>query len=251
MQTSQEKLSPVGIIAAMPEEIRHLRAVLQGERLATHAGIDFYTGGLPAGQQQLCPVVLALSGIGKVNVALATQLMIDRYGVDLVVNTGSAGGLGDNQQIGDFVLADKLCHHDIDVTLLGLLPGELPGLPRYYSVNPHYIKLLDTLAREQGISHHIGTIATGESFIYRPEQVAYIKRHFDQVIACEMEAAAVAQVAFLNQVDAVVIRGLSDIAGHQAEANFEKYLDLAARRSSQLVSAFVTHLSAKEDLVES
>jgi len=243
MKKSPKTTPTVGVIAAMPEEIRHLRTALQEESQATHAGIDFYAGHLPFDAGQQTPVVLAQSGIGKVNAALTTQLMIDRYGVNLIINTGSAGGLADKQCIGDFVLANRLCHHDIDVTLLGLLPGELPGLPRYYPVKPRYVKLLDTLAREQGIPHHIGTIATGESFIYKPEQVAYIKRHFDQVVACEMEAAAVAQVAFLNRVDAVVIRGLSDIAGHQAEVNFEKYLDLASRRSSQLVSAFVARVS--------
>lgn len=234
----------IGIIAAMEEEVCYLREALQEHASESHAGILFYYGKLAADNGKNIQVVLARSGIGKVNAALTCQLMIDRFGVSLVVNTGSAGGLATNQRIGDFVLADRLCHHDIDVTLLGLRPGELPDLPRYYPVKPVYVQLLDVLAREQDIPHHIGTIATGESFIYRPDQVTYIKKHFEQVVACEMEAAAVAQVAYLNEVDVVVIRGLSDIAGSEAVVNFEKYLALASQRSSQLVQAFVARISS-------
>ncbi len=242
-------MSPIGIIAAMEEEICHLRAMLTEQTAAIHAGITFYSGHMPLQGGCQRPVVLAQSGIGKVNAALTTQLMIDRYDVDLIVNTGSAGGLGKSQQIGDFVVARQLCHHDIDVTLLGVAPGELPGLPRYYDVKTEYIELLHAIASQQHIPYHTGVIATGESFIYRPEQVAYITRHFTDVIACEMEAAAVAQVAFLNQVDVVVIRSLSDIAGQTAEINFAKYLDLASRRSSQLVRAFLSRLSSSAESV--
>ncbi len=234
-----------GLIAAMPEEVSHLRSSLDGELAHHYAGIEFYTGMLTTGTGGGVPVVLAQSGIGKVNAALTTQLIIDRFSVSLVINSGSAGGLGEGQSIGDFVIASRLCHHDIDVTLLGLAPGELPCLPRYFSVRREFVCALNKLARRAGIPHHIGTIASGESFVYRPQQVAYIKRNFDEVIACEMEAAAVAQVCHLNGVGVVVIRGLSDIAGAGAEVNFEQYLQLASARSARLVRDFVGYCQEK------
>jgi adenosylhomocysteine nucleosidase len=237
-------MSAIGVIAAMAEEVEHVLAALENPQCTEYAGIAFYSGTLRRPETPACTVVLARSGIGKVNAALTTQLMIDRYGVELIINTGSAGGLGENQQLGDFVLADRVCHHDVDVTLLGLQPGELPGLPRYFPVRPDYLQRLDNLARQQGIAHHMGTIATGESFIYRPEQVAFITQNFENVVACEMEAAAVAQVAWLNGRDVLIIRALSDIAGSAAEVNFEKYLQLACLRSSQLVLAFVAEVAA-------
>ena len=234
----------IGVIGAMHLECEFFREALKDSSNTDYLDIKI-TQGSWAGHQ----VCLLESGIGKVNATLATEWLAREFNPDLVINTGSAGGIKEGAQVGDFVFADKVCHHDIDVTPIGFDFGELPRLPVYYAIKQSWLQLLEQVATGCKASRHIdqyhtGTIASGESFIYHDHQVAQIKSRFDAVVACEMEAAAVAQVCYLHGIDYLVLRNLSDVAGDHAAINFNQYIEQAGRKSTALVLAFLTEISS-------
>lgn len=223
-------MSRIGIIAAMHVECDFFRQQIENIEHSQYLDIKI-SSGTWAGHQ----VCLMESGIGKVNATLATEAMINQFKPDLIINTGSAGGIKPGTKVGDFVFADRVCHHDVDVSPIGFKFGELPRLPVYYPVNLKWLNLLDQVATELNDRHHIGTIATGESFIYKDSQVNLIVERFNQVLACEMEAAAVAQVCYMHETEFLVLRNLSDIAGEDAQTNFNQYIEQAGRKSTELV----------------
>ncbi len=231
-------MSRIGIIGAMHLECEFFRAQLNAAKHQQYLDIKI-TMGEWAGHQ----VCLMESGIGKVNATLAAEWLARDFKPDLVINTGSAGGVIQGAQVGDFVFADRVCHHDIDVSPIGFEFGELPRLPVYYPVKEKWLNLLDQVATDLHDVHHIGTIATGESFIYHDHQVQQIKQRFKQVVACEMEAAAVAQVCHLHDMDFLVLRNLSDVAGAGAQTNFNQYIEQAGKKSTELVLKLIGQIS--------
>ena len=232
-------MSRIGIIAAMHLECEFFRDQLLDTINSQYLDIKV-THGIWAGHE----VCLLESGIGKVNATLATEWLAREFQPDLVINTGSAGGIKTGAQVGDFVFADRVCHHDVDVSPIGFEFGELPRLPVYYLIKNIWLKLLDQVAIELHDNHHVGTIASGESFIYHDHQVAQIKSRFEQVVACEMEAAAVAQVCYLHHIDCLILRNLSDVAGENSQSNFNQYIKQAGKKSTALVLAFIEAINS-------
>ena len=230
-------MSRIGIVAAMHQECKYFRQQLDQPESSQYLDIKI-THARWHGHQ----VCLLESGIAKVNATLATEWLIREFKPDLVINTGSAGAIESGIEVGDFVFANSVCHHDIDVSPIGFEFGELPRMPVYYSVKERWLNLLDQVAIELEDTHYFGTIATGESFIYRDEQVALINSRFKAVIACEMEAAAVAQVCHLHGVDWLVLRNISDVAGADAQINFNQYIKQAGKKSTELVLHLITRL---------
>ncbi len=224
----------IAIIAAMHEECESLRQSLKSEESSTYLNMQ-----TDLAQWYGHEVILIESGIGKVNATLAAQHAIAHYDVNLIINTGSAGGIVKGASIGDFVVADRVCHHDIDISPIGFAFGELPQLPVYYDTANQYTPSLLNMCSDLKLNIHQGTIATADSFVYQQHQLNTINERFDKVIACEMEAAAVAQVCQLFKKDFIVIRNLSDIAGGHAPINFQQYIEQAGRLSSQLVMNFI------------
>lgn len=222
------------VIAAMHEECVCLREQLNSNSSDRHLNMAVDVASWYGHE-----VVVIESGIGKVNATLATQHVIDHYNVDCVINTGSAGGIIEGAKIGDFVVADRICHHDIDISPIGFEFGELPKLPVYYETHISLSQSLLDICRVMNHNIHSGTIATGDTFVYLQQQLDKINNRFDGVVACEMEAAAVAQVCHLYQKDFVMIRNLSDIAGEHAPINFQQYIKQAGQQSSQLVLEFI------------
>ncbi len=231
-------MSRIGIIGAMHLECEFLRKRLFETFTSRYLDIKI-THGIWA-EHEVC---LLESGIGKVNASLAAEWLAREFKPDLVINTGSAGGIKDGVQVGDFVFADQVCHHDIDVSPIGYQYGELPRLPIFYPIKKTWLELLSKVSTEQQETHHIGVIASGESFIYHDHQVEQIQKRFKGVVACEMEAAAVAQVCYLHQLDFLILRNLSDVAGSSAPINFSQYIEQAGKKSTQLLLAFLTALN--------
>ncbi|WP_223787533.1 5'-methylthioadenosine/adenosylhomocysteine nucleosidase [Marinicella meishanensis] len=227
-------MSRIGIIGAMHPECEFLRTQLTATQHSQYLNIKICHG-----QWAGHAVCLLESGIGKVNATLAAEWLAREFAPDLVINTGSAGGIRPGAQVGDFVFADRVCHHDIDISPIGFAFGELPELPVYYPVPERWLALLVQVADALHENHHVGTIATGESFIYHGDQVSTIQHRFDQVLACEMEAAAVAQVCHLHGLDFLLIRNLSDVAGAAAPENFTQFIEQAGRKSTELVLALI------------
>jgi len=187
-------------------------------------------------------VVLIESGIGKVNVAIATTLLLEKFTVDFVINTGSAGGIKEDAEVGDVVISESVAYHDVDVTGFGYDPGQVPGLPTVFKSDGDLVLKVEDVLKSVDIPYFKGQIVTGDVFVNRPEQMEIIKENFSDAIALEMEAAAVAQVCHIAKVPFVVVRALSDIAGKESEISFDKFLPQAALVSSWMVLELVKML---------
>lgn len=233
---------PTGLIVAMQEELAIVLEHLTAARQKVVAGLTFHQG-LFFGH----PVVAVVCGVGKVNAALCTQLLIATFEVEKIINIGIAGGLDPELIPGDIVIADSLVQHDMDVTPLGLPRGQIYRLP-YFDFATDKQLLQQALEAAQAIDGHrlkVGRIATGDQFIAHPEKARFIHRHFG-ALACEMESASIAQVCTLNQCPFICIRSLSDNANSGAHMDFEQFLPIAVKNSSILLKAmFKTETQAK------
>nr|WP_281350659.1 5'-methylthioadenosine/S-adenosylhomocysteine nucleosidase [Metabacillus lacus] len=231
-------LVKVAIIGAMEEEVTILREKLENRNQEVIAHSEFTTG-----QYKGIEVILLKSGIGKVNAAISTTLLLDRYKPDYVINTGSAGGFHQSLNVGDVVISTNVVHHDVDVTAFGYAYGQVPGLPAAYKPAEELVKIAASQAEEiSGIQVVKGLIATGDSFMSDPERVDFVRTKFQDLYAVEMEAAAIAQVCHQFDVPFVVIRSLSDIAGKESGISFEQFLDTAAKHSADLVLKIASQL---------
>jgi len=224
----------IGIIGAMSQEVAILKALITAQRVEKHMHVEFTVGQLHGKD-----VVLLESGIGKVNVAIATTLLLERFAIKTIINTGSAGGLDLNAEVGDIIISETVAYHDVDVTGFGYAWGQVPGLPPVFPADSDLITKVEHVLVTTNTRHLKGQIITGDVFVNRPDQMATIRTNFDQAVALEMEAAAVAQVCHINVVPFVVVRALSDIAGKESHISFDEFLPTAAKNSSKLVSELI------------
>lgn len=236
-----------GIIGAMEPEVAILKEKLIDAKSTEHAGYTFHQGQLDGSE-----VVIVQSGIGKVAAALATAILIDRFHVDYVVNTGSAGGFDKTLTVGDIVVSSEVRYHDVDLTAFGYEVGQLPANPAAFMPHSDLVaaakKGIEQLSHSAGenIKAVVGLITTGDTFMTKEEDVAKARANFPTMAAVEMEGAAIAQACLQLKTPFVVIRSLSDIAGKESPHTFEEYLETAAVNSSQLVLNMLGQLKGKE-----
>ncbi|MDR2020180.1 MAG: 5'-methylthioadenosine/S-adenosylhomocysteine nucleosidase [Treponema sp.] len=231
-----------GIIGAMENEVVLLRSAMEDAESALAGGFEFISGKL-GGK----PVVLLRCGIGKVNAAVGCALLIHQYKPDLVINTGSAGGIDPGLKFGDVIISDGLVHHDADVTAFDYVPGQIPGMPAVFPVPEDLIRraeqAVDQLKQEQFLppefNHVRGLIGSGDTFMYQPERIERVRELFPRLKAVEMEGAAIAQTCYLFGVPALIIRALSDIAGAESPVAFNEFLPIASRHSGAIVQRIV------------
>jgi adenosylhomocysteine nucleosidase len=218
-----------GIIGALPEELEALHADLEGVREHHDGGYAIYSGTL-FGQ----PVLLAKSGVGKVNAALLTLLLLQR-GARRIVFTGVAGALAPTLEVGDLVVSTDAVQHDVDATAFGYAPGQVPGSPPVFAADPALRALAVRAAQGlPGVRVLEGRVASGDQFIHDRAQVARLRTAF--AAACvEMEGAAVAQVCAKWGVPFVIIRAMSDRADGSAETDFAAFSRLAAVTAKRVV----------------
>lgn len=225
----------IAIIGAMEEEVTLLREKIEDKTQEVAAGCEYTSGKMDG-----VDVVLLRSGIGKVNAALSTAILLERYKPDYVINTGSAGGFNPQLNVGDVVISTEVRHHDVDVTVFGYEYGQVPQLPPAFEANSRLIQVAEECAKEiKDIQVVRGLIATGDSFMNDPARVEFIRDKFTDLQAVEMEAAAIAQVSYQFGTPFVVIRSLSDIAGKESDVSFDQFLEKAALHSADLVMKIV------------
>ncbi|MGA9227162.1 MAG: 5'-methylthioadenosine/S-adenosylhomocysteine nucleosidase [Mesobacillus sp.] len=228
----------VGIIGAMDEEVELLRSKLNERKDTSLAGSEFYQGKIDS-----LEVILLKSGIGKVNAALGTALLIEKFQPDVIINTGSAGGFHRDLNVGDVVISTEVRHHDVDVTIFGYEYGQVPRMPAYFSPDQRLVSAAVKSAEKiNGIQVAEGLIASGDSFMNDPERVDFIRSKLPDLYAAEMEAAAIAQVAYQFEVPFVIIRSLSDIAGKDSNLSFDEFLETAAKNSAELILLMLEEL---------
>lgn len=227
----------IGIIGAMDEEVEILKSMLDITETVTEAGMTFYKGMLHNSQ-----IVLARSGIGKVNAAVCAQLMITLFKIDYLINSGVAGTLHPDINQGDIVISTDAVQHDVDTTVFGDPLGTIPRLGvTFFEAEKALMDLAEKAASSlnfEGVSIFKGRIASGDQFIAGGEVKDRIWTNFEPS-AVEMEGAAIAHVAYLNQVPYVIIRAISDKADGSADLSYEEFLPLAAKHASLLLEAMV------------
>ena len=210
----------IGIIGAMEEEVAALKAEMEIEEMLEKASMTFAKGSL-CGKD----VVVVRSGIGKVNAGICAQILVDMFGVDALINTGVAGSLDADINIGDIVISTDAVQHDMDATTFGDPVGQIPRLDTFSF--PADAKLVEAarLANEEvntDIHTFIGRVVSGDQFIAGNEKKDYLVRTFDGKCA-EMEGAAIAQTAYLNKVPYVIIRAISDKADNSAVMDYPTF----------------------------
>ncbi|HBA00157.1 MAG TPA: 5'-methylthioadenosine/S-adenosylhomocysteine nucleosidase [Halomonas sp.] len=232
----------IGIIGAMAQEVKLLAGQLENAERYEHAGFVFHTG-----TRHGLDIVILQSGIGKVNAAVGTAILLERHQPDAIINTGSAGGFATDLAIGDVIISDEVRHHDVDAVVFGYEIGQVPGMPPAY----HADKRLRDIARGAiaalgEVNVREGMIATGDAFMADPERVAATRAQFPTMLAVEMEGAAIAQTCYLYDCPFVVIRALSDIPGSgDNHLSFEQFLDMAADHSSRMVDHMLLALGGQ------
>ncbi|MEK4230080.1 5'-methylthioadenosine/S-adenosylhomocysteine nucleosidase [Solibacillus sp. FSL H8-0538] len=228
----------IAVIGAMEEEVELLRNALNNTEITTIASSE-YTTGTYAGKD----VVLLKSGIGKVNAAMSTTILLQQFKPDVVINTGSAGGFDETLEVGAIVISDEVRHHDVDVTIFGYEIGQMAGMPAAYKSDEKLMDIAKLAVTEVGEHQYgIGLICSGDAFMNDPVRVANVREHFPTMKAVEMEAAAVAQVCYQFNTPFVVIRALSDIAGKESNISFDEFLPVAAKHSTEIVLKAITKL---------
>lgn len=229
----------IGIIGAMEEEVQGLKAVMEDVRTDFKAGMKFVCGKL-SGRD----VVVVRSGIGKVNAAICAQILIDVYGVTTILNTGIAGGLYKDIEIGDMVISKEAMYHDVDATGFGYEKGVIPRMEVSVFPADKFLaeKALRTAERvNSDIRTFFGRIVTGDQFIAAGEKRKVLAEEF-QGYCAEMEGAAIAHTAYLNGVKFLIIRAISDKADNSASMDYKEFEEKAIARSLRLVTELISEL---------
>ena len=206
-----------GIICAMEEEIKELRANLTESTEKNLGGIDFYAGKINGHE-----VVLVRSGIGKVQAGITTALLIVEFGVNRIINSGSAGGIGTGLHVGDVVFSTGAGYHDADATVFGYKPGQLPQQPQIYPADQELLTALEQAAKNANLTVKKGLIVTGEEI-------------YPATLCCEMEGAAIAQVAHQFKIPFVIVRAMSDVGDEDAGQTFDEFIIDAGKRSAKMI----------------
>ncbi|NMB21032.1 MAG: 5'-methylthioadenosine/adenosylhomocysteine nucleosidase [Firmicutes bacterium] len=215
---------PIAIIGAMDEEVEELS---QGLTPVPQFESQFLDMPVFQGSLGNRDVVVVRCGIGKVNAAIATQYVIDRFRPAYIINSGIAGGISPNVRIADLVLGTHSAQHDFDVRKFGYARGVIPRLAEStFKADSHLLQLALMAAQKeiQADRLHQGLIVSGDQFISSREQKQEIRDFFPQALCAEMEGAAIAQVAAANRIPHLIVRAISDLADGSAPEDFERYL---------------------------
>lgn len=229
-------MSKVGIIGAMEVEVAALKKEMTVTRTLTKAGMEFQEGILE-GQE----AVVVRSGIGKVNAAVCTQILADDFGVTAVINTGIAGSLKAEINIGDIVLSTDVLHHDMDATGFGYPVGQIPQMDVFSFAADEGMRALAKKVCEEvnpEIQVFEGRIVSGDQFISDKAVKEKISTNFAGYCT-EMEGAAIAQTAFLNHIPFVIIRAISDKADDSATMDYSTFEAQAIEHSVRLTKGFL------------
>lgn len=229
----------IGIIGAMEAEVAGLKENMTEMKITAKAGMEFCEG-LLAGKK----VVVVKSGIGKVNAGICAQILVDVFGADAIINTGIAGCLHPDVNIGDIVISTDLVHHDMDATGFGYPVGQIPQMGIFSFVADETLrKTAVNCCKEVNPEIQVfeGRIASGDQFISSREIKDRIVSNF-AAYATEMEGCAIAQAAYLNNVPFLVIRAISDKADGSAPADYSAFEAKAIEHSVRLTNRMVKEL---------
>lgn len=224
----------LGIIGAMEEEVNQLKEVMEDVSVETRASMDFFKGTLEGR-----PAVVVRSGIGKVNAGICTQILADIYGVEAVINTGIAGSLQAQIDIGDIVLSTDTVQHDMEAEAFGYPAGQIPRMDTLaFQADERLIKCAEECCRRVNpdIKTFRGRVLSGDQFIADNEKKDWLVKTFDGCCT-EMEGAAIGQAAYLNGIPFLVVRAISDKADGSAAMDYPEFEAKAISHTVALMKA--------------
>lgn len=224
-------MKTIGIIGAMEVEVAILKEKMEDVRIIKKASMDFYEGTL-AGKK----AVVVRSGIGKVNAGICAQILADVFSVDAIINTGIAGSLNKDINIGDIVLSTDVVQHDMDATGFGYRKGQIPQMPVFFfEADEKLRKLAKGVCQEVNPEIQVfeGRIASGDQFVCDQDVKDRIVSEFS-AYAAEMEGAAIGQAAYLNEIPFLVVRAISDKADGSAQMDYSEFEKAAVEHSVKL-----------------
>ena len=223
----------------MEDEVAQLKKNMEIEETTEVASLSFCRGKL-SGRE----IVVVRSGIGKVNAAICTQILVDQFHVDVIINTGIAGSLDAEIDIGDIVISTDAVEHDMDASIFGDPIGQIPQMDTFsFPADESLVKLAKEVNEKANPDVHtwIGRVVSGDQFVSSGEKKEQLIRVFDAKCT-EMEGAAIAHAAYLNKISCVIIRAISDKADNSAVVDYPAFEAAAIRHSVRLIEALVPEI---------
>lgn len=224
-----------GIIAAMQEEMQEIKNIMEEIKEQKIYDLTFIKGKINDKD-----IVLVKAGVGKVNAARVTQILIDNFDIQAIINVGSAGSANDELDIGDIVIGQKIVQHDFDITAFGHPKGYISNVGQYVESDAQLIKKMEQTINKLDSNEFkikIGTIASGDIFCTELQMKNKIRTKFN-ADAIEMEGAAIAQVCKLDNIPFIIIRSISDKPNGNNEITFDKFLEKASKRCASIIKEF-------------
>lgn len=234
----------LGIIGAMDEEVARLKSMIEGLEIVDKCGMSFYKG-----QIEKTDVVVVKCGVGKVNAAMCTQSLIDEFSVDAIINTGIAGSLDADIDIGDIVFATDTVEHDMDVSALGYKPGIIPDTELSVFKTDEYlldIAKASVAAADIDVRVFDGRVVSGDQFIWSKEKKSWLVDTFGGRCT-EMEGAAIGHVSALNKVPYLVVRAISDKADDSAEMDYPTFAAKAIDNSVKMMTEIIKRYEVRQN----
>lgn len=213
----------IGIIFALQEELVELKKYLKIVNEYDIFNLHFFEA-----KSNNIDIVLVECGVGKVNAARTTQILIDNMKVDYIFNVGVAGGVANNLKVGDIVIGDKLVQHDFDVTPFNYEKGQIPNVGTFIDSDEYLVKIAEKSLNEA----KKGVIASGDIFVTDSKMSEKINKKFN-ALCVEMEGASIAQVCYLCHIPFLIIRSISDVPNNDNVVTYEEFLESSSKKIAE------------------
>lgn len=229
-------MNKIGIIFAMKEELDELLKYLDLKNEYNIFDLKFYEGTINNNE-----CVLVESGVGKVNAARCTQILIDNMKVDYIFNVGVAGGLDIELNVCDIVIGEKLVQHDFDITAFNHDKGYIPNVGVYVESDAYLVNIANSCNDDNSFNIKTGTIASGDIFCTEKWMSEKIRNKFN-ALCVEMEGASIAQVCYLSHIPFLIIRSISDVPNNNNVITYEEFLNISSKNVAKFVNRILEKL---------
>ena len=229
-------MNKIGIIFAMKEELDELLKYLDLKNEYNIFDLKFYEGTINNNE-----CVLVESGVGKVNAARSTQILIDNMKVDYIFNVGVAGGIDEDLNVCDIVIGEKLVQHDFDITAFDHDKGYIPNVGVYVDSDQYLVNIANTCNDDKSFNIKTGVIASGDIFCTEKWMSEKIRNKFN-ALCVEMEGASIAQVCYLSHIPFIIIRSISDVPNNDNVITYEEFLKISSKNVAKFVNRILEKL---------